>query len=237
MTTTYYKAVRPDGTDFYTGTVRWLPEDGIIPPEGWLVTHPTADRIGPRANAYLSVATVPTDCTGAKWPCRLLRVERAGRQVRISAPGDLPHKRASVAWLVREELPAHLMLGPQGDEVAAIIGRARRLTASEIRALTVAPNVVRGAAQEAARSGAWSGARSVARRTAWDAAMDATWDATWDASRDAARDAAGDTTWTAAWAAAWYAVRSAAWATLTRDLISAEHHDTLMGPWRSVIKN
>ena len=28
---TYYKAVRPGGTDFYTGTVRWAPVQGDIP--------------------------------------------------------------------------------------------------------------------------------------------------------------------------------------------------------------
>ena len=26
--TTYFKAVRPDGTDFCTGTVQWAPPDG-----------------------------------------------------------------------------------------------------------------------------------------------------------------------------------------------------------------
>ena len=28
MTTTYFKAVRPDGTDFHSGTVQWAPPDG-----------------------------------------------------------------------------------------------------------------------------------------------------------------------------------------------------------------
>lgn len=34
MTETYYKAVRPDGTDFRTGTVRWLPPVGDPMPGG-----------------------------------------------------------------------------------------------------------------------------------------------------------------------------------------------------------
>ena len=38
----FYKAVRPDGTDFYTGTVRWAPEQGEIPEGGIIVTHPTS---------------------------------------------------------------------------------------------------------------------------------------------------------------------------------------------------
>ena len=41
--TTYYKAVRPDGMDFFSGTVRWLPPVGEPLPEGGLIVrHPTA---------------------------------------------------------------------------------------------------------------------------------------------------------------------------------------------------
>ena len=81
--TTCYKAVRPDGRDFYSGTVRWLPPVGEPLPDGGLVVrHPTARRWsnGAGAAAYLSVSTVATDCTGMEWPCRLAEVEKAYHQ-------------------------------------------------------------------------------------------------------------------------------------------------------------
>ena len=51
----------------------------------------------------------------------------------------------------------------------------------------------------------------------------------WRAARDAAWDAARDAARTAAW--------DILMATLTRDLITPEQYDTLMGPWRLVIGN
>ena len=77
-TETYYKAVPPDGTDFFSGTVRWLPPAGEpLPDGGLIVTHPTTRKKSLRGAAtYLSVSTAPADCTGFEWPCRLARVER-----------------------------------------------------------------------------------------------------------------------------------------------------------------
>ena len=148
---TYYKCVRPDGTDFYSGSVLWAPES--IPEGGWLVTHPTSDRLSlGDAGTYLSVATVPTDCTGMQWPCRLLEVVPAGRQVLRTA--DLPNKRVSVAWRVVQELPAWQALGPQGRQVAAIIERAATLNNYEVRRLADA------CARAAARAAAWDAARA-----------------------------------------------------------------------------
>lgn len=111
MSETYYKAVREDGTDFHTGTVQWAPEGGI-PDGGWLVEHPTERRYRTSdAGHYLSVATVPTDCTGMSWPCRLLRVEPVeGARVGTPEPRRLPSKRCSRAWLVVEELDPTLSL-------------------------------------------------------------------------------------------------------------------------------
>ncbi|WP_196485353.1 hypothetical protein, partial [Propionibacterium freudenreichii] len=62
MSGTFFKSVRPDGTDFYTGKVHWLPAEGVIPAGGWVVEHPTSERVGADASSYLSVATVATDC-------------------------------------------------------------------------------------------------------------------------------------------------------------------------------
>ena len=158
MTTTYFKAVRPDGTDFHTGTVQWAPPEGHWYGPEWIVRHPTAAKVGGHASEYLSVSTVATDCTGLAWPCRLLTVEAIG-DVTIPSPSDLPSKRAGVAFRVTGELPAHEALGPQGEAAAALIDRARRLTADELDSLAAA----------------------------WDAAGAAAWDAAGAAARDAAR--------------------------------------------------
>ena len=161
---TYFKAVRMDGTDFHTGIVRWLPPVGEPLPEGGLIVrHPTArKRTTGKAVHYLSVGTVPTDCTGTGWPCRLARVERTRAAVWQPEPDALPNKAASWQWRVVEELDATLTLGPQGREVAALIERAARLTGDEVVGL------------------------ATARATAWATA----WVAAWVAARDAARDAA-----------------------------------------------
>ena len=204
--TTYYKAVRPDGMDFFSGQVRWLPPVGEPLPEGGLIVrHPTATTpsFGDDAADYLSVSTEPANCTSMQWPCRLARVEATDAAVWTPDATALPDKRAAVIWLVTAEVDAWQALGPQGREVAAIIDRARMLTTDELRQL--------GAARVAAR----------------DAARSAAWDAAWDAARDAARSAARGV--------AWGAARDAALATLTRDLITGNQYDLLMAPWRTVI--
>ena len=214
MTETYFKAVRPDGTDFHTGTVRWLPPVGeSLPDDGLVVTHPTArEKSTGGAADYLSVATAATDCTGMMWPCRLARVERTSAAVWTPNAYRLPHKRASWRWRVVEELDPTLALGPQGAEVAAIIDRASRLTREEAKALDDAwnPNAAWGAACDA--KDAARGARGAAG----------------EAAGDAAEYAAGDAD---AGEAAWYA----ALATLTRDLIDDADYQLLAGPWLSVI--
>ena len=54
---TYWKAVRMDGLDWYSGTVRWLPPVGEPLPEGGLIVrHPTArKRTTGHAAHHLSV--------------------------------------------------------------------------------------------------------------------------------------------------------------------------------------
>lgn len=210
--TTYYKAVRLDGTDFHTGTVQWAPPDGH---EGdWVVLHPTATEIGDRPSEYLSVSTVATACKGMKWPCRLLTVEAVGDVIKPE-PGLLPNKLAGVAFRVTGELPAHEALGPQGVHVAAFIEQAHQITPNQLLAIA------------AVRDAVWN--------TAWDDSWDAVWDATSADARAAARAAASD----AAWDAVRDAAKSAAWAAaaalVARDLINTEDYNTLTRPWRTVI--
>ena len=125
--TTYFKAVRPDGTSFHDPKFRWVPVAG--PVEGIIVTHPHPHDDDP--SGWLSVATAPTDCTGMEWPCRLLEVEPVEGHPVTAPLAGLPNKRAASAWQVVGELPATDALGPQGAEVAAIIERASRMTHAE----------------------------------------------------------------------------------------------------------
>lgn len=164
--TTYYKAVRPDGTDFHTGTVQWAPPAGHV--GEWLVRHPTASVIGDGASGYLSVASVPTDCTGMEWPCRLLEVEAVGE---VTTPNRaLPHKRAGVAFRVLREAPATEALGPQGEHVAALIHSIPDITRTPTERVALAQDAT------------WYAARDAA----WAATRDAAWHAAWYAARDAA---------------------------------------------------
>ena len=202
---TYYKAVRPDGTDFYSGRVLW---DRV----GEIVEHP--DPGGDDAKGYLSVSVSPTDCTGMKWPCRLFEVEPVeGVPVWEPTP-NLPSKRASHAWRVVRELPAYEALGPNGVEVAAFLDLLPTLTSTHWEA---AWDAARYAAREAARDATWVATWVAARNAARNAARVATWEAAWDAAREAARDATLD----------------AAWALVVRDLISTDHFDVLTAPMRA----
>ena len=171
---TYYKAVRPDGTDFYSGQVAW---DRV----GEIVEHPDPGNLGSYdAEGYLSVSVSPADCTGMKWPCRLFEVEPVeGAPVWGPTP-SLPSKRASHAWRVVRELPAHEALGPNGVEVAAFLDLLPTLTNTQWSA-------ARDAAWGADRIAAWSADRIAA----WDADRIAAWSATWEAARSAAKSAVG----------------------------------------------
>ena len=142
---TYYKAVRPDGTDFYSGRVLW---DRV----GEIVRHPDPGSLGGEdVKGYLSVSVSPTDCTGMKWPCRLFEVEPVEDFLVWEPTPSLPAKRASHAWRVVRELPAHEALGPNGVEVAAFLELLPTLTRAQW-------------------SAAWEAARVAARDAAGDAA-------------------------------------------------------------------
>ena len=212
-----YKATRPDGTDFRTGTVRYeVGKTTIHPGRGKAVRNDPA--------TYLSVSTTPTDCTGMRWPCRLFLVEGVGRTMRNDR---LPNKRCFAAVTVIEELPVHEVFGPHGADVVRVIDQARTLTYSHAQRLA--------AAWAAAWDAAWDAAGDAAGAAAWDAAWDAARAAARAAARDAARaaawDAAGDAAGAAAWDAAWDAAR----AYVVRDLITPEQFDLLAGPWISVM--
>ena len=159
--TDYYKAIRPDGTDFRTATVQWAPPEG----HGgeWIVRHPTAQTIGPDPSDYLSVSTDPTDLPGTQWPMRLLTVEPVGA---TGTDPKFPHKVTGVAFRVTGEVEAHQRFGPMGEHVEALIDRALRLTVTEVKELGAARYAARDAARYAARYAAWYAARDAARDAA-----------------------------------------------------------------------
>ena len=165
---TYFKAVRPDGTDVYSGTVQWAPTQGEIPEGGIVVTHPTSMAWEEDHSTHLCASAAPADCTGFSWPCRLLEVEPVGEVYRHAGS-----KRSALSWRVVRELPAVEAFGPQGAAVVALLDGLERLGATQLAA--------------------WDAARVAAR-----VARDAAWRAAWDAARDAARDAAWDAAWGAA---------------------------------------
>ena len=113
MNETYYKAVRPDGTDFWTGTVRWLPRTPLK--RARTVRHPSSTRVvkGDHSTS-LAVSTDPTELPGAGWPMRLCRVIPVGGMIITDTC-----KRQSLAWRVVEEVDPALRFGPQGPHVAA----------------------------------------------------------------------------------------------------------------------
>jgi len=205
--TVFYKATRPDGRDFFSGTVDYaaaLASGEPLPELSGDVTFP-----GP---GWYHLATVPTECVGMEWPCRLFEVEPVGD---VFTHNDHPYKIGCMSVRVLREIEAHRVFGPQGEQVAALIEHCRTLSAAEADRL------------------------AAARAATWDAAWRAAWDATWDAARCAdARCAARIAAWLAA---ARDAARDAAGALLCRDLIGQapgwdqDAYDLLTGPWRQVI--
>lgn len=201
---TYFKAVRPDGTDFYTGTIDYAAALGGEP-----VTLPVVPDPECCTSNVLHASTVPAETlVGGSWPCRLFEV--TGTPV-----ADEGHKRGFFSLTVAREVDAHQALGPHGEQVAALIDRAGKLTAGEGEKLDAA----------------WDAARDATRYAAWDGARVAVLNAALASSRIAARVAAR----VAALVAAQDGARDAALALVVRDLISKEHYDLLTGPWAQVI--
>jgi hypothetical protein len=161
---TYYKATRPNGTDFYTGAIDYA---GALA-SGEPVTHPYESEFRSDAQYYLSVATVPTDCTGMRWPCRLFEVEPVG-DTWVPDATSLPNKVACKSLRVVRELDSLLALGPQGAQLRDLVGQASSLTEPQVRGLAAAWD----AAWDADGAAAWDAARAAARAAAWDAAWDA----------------------------------------------------------------
>ena len=222
MSETYWKAVRPDGTDFWTGTVRWLPKTPLKRPH--TVRHPSSTcAVREDHSTSLAVSTDPTNLPGALWPMRLCRVEQVEDIIITDA-----YERQSVAWRVVEEVDPSIRFGPQGPHVAALIARAREITGDEVEKFNAARDAARESARESARDAASKAAGVAGRESAWIAASESAWVAASKAARVTASDAV--------WGAVWDAAR----ALVVRDLIGQHgftqaHYDTLTRTWASVI--
>lgn len=143
----FYKAVRPNGRDFFSNSVQWAPSQGeSLIGITWIVKHERLHhgdhpvlRPESGAHGYLSVSALPTDCTGAAWPLRLLRVRPVeGYEWSDADDWDLPNKRVSLAWQTIDEIPAWRAFGRYGESVeyalkvmpTTPVGQVERLLAS-----------------------------------------------------------------------------------------------------------
>lgn len=205
---TYYKATRPDGTDFYSGTVDYAAHLKSGTP---LDMKPV-----PRWGYHCSTETVyhaseveAETLLGGKWPCRLFEV--TGSHV-VREGNKLGFRSLHVV----REIEAWRALGPNGVDVASLIKRARQLTRSQLDALVEArAESVEVESWYAASDAVWDAGRGGDRLPAWYAAGLAAWSATRDPGRGVALDAAR--------------------ALVVQDLISEEHFSNLHGPWASVV--
>jgi hypothetical protein len=126
----YYKAVRPDGKDFATGTIDYASALGT----DQAVKHPAPQRKSDYAWNYLSISTSAGDCTGFVWDeklgARLFEVKPVGVPW-TPHPGNMPNKRAVTGVRILRELPNHMLFGPQGEAIVDILGAFRKLTSAQ----------------------------------------------------------------------------------------------------------
>ena len=156
----YFKATRPDGTDFYTGTIPYTPGKTVRPK-----STAAKPRICGPGLLHASDAPGETLIRG-HWPCRLFEV--TGKPF-VGFNGEHKHKAGFKQLTVVREIDPYLAFGPNGRYVAGIIERIRKADWEEIQRL------------RAAWDAAWVAAWGAARGAAWGAARDAAWDAAWDA--------------------------------------------------------
>jgi hypothetical protein len=156
---TYYKATRPDGTSFYDGKTPWaVGETTTIEPADQLIRLCSPD--------VLHASNTPSETLiGGSWPCRLFEV--TGEAVVTSN-----HKYGFHNLTVTREIEAWRALGPNGQQVAALIVQADTVTPEQARQLRSACDAAWYAAWDAARYVAWGAARYAAWYAAWGAAGD-----------------------------------------------------------------
>lgn len=175
MSTQFFKATRPDGTDFRTGRIDYAAALGGDP-----IALPTVGYPQCCTGDVLHASTVAAETLiGGEWQCRLFLVE--GEPV-----AEEGHKRGFFSLRVVEEIDHRLALGPNGVEVARVIEKAHSLTEDQAGAINAAWDATRSDAGGAAGDAAGN----AARLSAWAAAGSAAWAAAWAAAEYDARAAA-----------------------------------------------
>lgn len=106
--TTYYKAVREDGYDFATGTIKYE--------VGKTIKHPAPHKRD--ASGYLSVTVDPTDIPGGSWPLRMLEVKARWAW---KDGGSYKNKRCTHKIKVLREVDASQYFGVNGAVVVEMI--------------------------------------------------------------------------------------------------------------------
>ena len=204
----YYKATRPNGYDFYSGTVDYA---GICGTDRLLPLKPTVTECdysgcgddvccGPEccsSEVYHASTSKADTLIGGTWPCRLFEVEG-------DAVAEQRNKRGFYTLKVIRELPAWEALGPNGEAVAELIDRA----------LTILPGQYAEIPSTALEAAGYRAAQEADRGAAYEAA----------------RRAASRSTLRARWAAA-----QAAGAQVVRDLISPEDFSSMWAPWSETL--
>lgn len=116
---TLYKATRVNGRDFRTDRIDYA---GALE-RGEDVIHPCAvtglAMEKDRARTYFSLSDTPGEAlTGGSWPARLFEAQAAGE---VIASSCYSFKVCTQQVRLVREVPAHLALGPRGEEVTAFL--------------------------------------------------------------------------------------------------------------------
>lgn len=211
--TVYYKATRPNGTDFFSGEVDYAAHWSVGVP---LKPKPSVNMYRCCTNTVYHAADTPGETlVGGSWPCRLFEV--TGTPV-----AQMDHIFGFRSFRVVREIEPWRVFGPNGQDVAVIIDRCGAFLAWEDEDDLSAKFGARIDARIKARHDTYAVARAAARDTAREAARAAAREACYNARAFGciiAAEAASD----------------AAIALVVRDLISKEHFDALYERWDSVM--
>lgn len=109
----FYITVNPDDDRFVPGSTVSVPSNQRKKPARW-----AENTIGP--------ATDVINCVASRWPVKIFEV--TGRPVLHDG-----HDYAFRQVRVLAELPAHLLLGPQGEELLQLAEKVQKLTDDDLR--------------------------------------------------------------------------------------------------------
>lgn len=230
-----YKAV---GLDYTSHAGR--PRTTLHWDVGSIVTHPGSKSMirHDDPSTYLWLDVKPDETLGLvqPWPCRLLEVEPLGDV--IDWHRDIP---CVLQVRVVREIEAWLALGPQGEYVAALIDRAKRLTRQEAQKLADAPEISAWHDQWDAMERAYDHSRDPVLPAGFINPRYAAQSAAQSAASAAVEAAAGGLRNMTGYSGAQIAAKFAAWALVVRDLIGTDSswtqrgYDELVSPWSYII--